>query len=724
VLRGLQAVCALLLALGMLPALAVYLPARAVRFEGGAPRVDPGPSRHLHLLAALLLAVLACRSWLNRYELVLGSEHVVFGATYADAKAALPAWTLLAAVCLAAAVFLAWVAARRAPVRRETGAAAAAVFLAYAAARIGPLLVQRFVVLPNEIAAERPYIERNIAMTREAFGLKRVEERLFPAEASLTPGDLSGHADTLENIRIWDYRPLYETFGQLQEIRPYYRFAGVDSDRYWIAGRYRQVMLSARELDSFKLSSRIWINENLTYTHGYGLVMGTVNDASPEGQPRLLVRDIPPAAPAGLEVSRPEIYFGELTHSWAVVNTRAKEFDYPRGGENAYCEYGGRGGIPLSGILRRLALSIKVRSLKMLLSSDVSARSRLLLRRNILERVAAISPFIGYDNDPYLVLAGGRLVWVLDGYTRSRFYPYSTPMGGINYIRNSVKATVDAYDGTVRFYAVDPGEPVLRAYTRAFPGFFRPLDEMPGEVRAHLRAPRWLFDLQTQTFARYHMTDPQVFYNQEDLWAVPDEVRSDKPVRMESYYTVMRLPGENRAEYVLMTPLTPSGRDNLIAWMAARSDPPHAGELLVFRFPKDRLVYGPMQIEARVNQDRAISQQFTLWGQRDNRIIKGNMQVIPVGRALVYVKPVYLQSQHGGIPELKSVVVVCGDSIAMEPSLPAALGRAVSRGPGGGRRTPLDALRRARERLREGDYAGCAAALDEAEAAIAGARRP
>ncbi|MFA5139135.1 MAG: UPF0182 family protein [Elusimicrobiota bacterium] len=730
VLKGLQAVCALLLFLGVLPALAVYIPARAVRFEGGLPRLDPGPSRHLHLLAALLLAVLACRSWLDRYGLLLGSEHVVFGATYADAKATLPALTLLAAACLAAAVFLVLIAVRRAPSRRETGAIAAGVFLVYAAGRVAPHLLQRLVVLPNEIAMERPYIERNIAMTREAFGLSGVEERLFPAESSLAPGDLPGHADTLDNIRIWDYRPLYETFGQLQEIRPYYRFAGVDSDRYWISGRYRQVMLSARELDSLKLSSRIWINENLTYTHGYGLVMGHVNDASPEGQPKLLIRDIPPVAAADLEVARPEIYFGELTHGWVVVNTQAKEFDYPRGDENAYCEYAGRGGIPLSSLLRRLALSMKVRSLKMLLSSDVSARSRVLLMRNILQRAAAIAPFIGFDNDPYLVLAGGRLVWILDGYTRSRSYPYSTPMGGINYIRNSVKATVDAYDGAIRFYANDSGEPILRAYARAFPGLFRPIDEMPRELRAHLRVPRGLFDLQSQTFARYHMADPQVFYNQEDLWAGPNEVLSDKPVRMESYYTIMRLPGEERAEYVLMTPFTPAGRDNLIAWMAARSDPPHSGELLVFRFPKDRLVYGPMQIEARMNQDRTISQQFTLWGQKDNRIIKGNMQVIPVGRSLVYVKPVYLQSQHGGIPELKSVVAAYGDSIAMEASLPAALWRAVSQpvpfrpSSPGGRRTPLDALQRARERLRGGDYAGCAAALDDLEAAIGGARRP
>ncbi|MDD5657378.1 MAG: UPF0182 family protein, partial [Elusimicrobia bacterium] len=490
--RVLQGALSLFSTLAAVLAAGAYVLNGDIAWEGGRPRLGGRAARHLLAAAALVLFAWAWGDWLDRYGLLTRPGHAFFGAAYADVHARLPGLAVSALASLAAALGLLVLSARRAPpgMKLALGLFLGAFAVRAAAVRLVPELLQRFVVLPNEIALEEPFIARNIAMTRAAYGLEAVRERDFPAEPSVTPAELADHRGTLENVPIWDERPLLASLAQLQEIRPYYRFAAVYNDRYRIGGRYRQVLLSARELDAAKLPSRTWINEKLAYTHGYGLVMGLVNESGPEGQPVLLVKDIPPSGPPGLEVARPEIYFGNLARGWVAVGSRAREFDFPRSDDNVYSSYGGSGGIVVGGPLRRLALALRLSSLKLLLSRDITAQSRVLLRRDILERALAITPFLDYDRSPYLALAEGRLVWILDAYTRGRTYPYATPFGGVNYIRNSVKVTVDAYTGETRFYAAQPQEPVLRAWDAVFPGLFRPLAEMPPALREHLRHPR------------------------------------------------------------------------------------------------------------------------------------------------------------------------------------------------------------------------------------------
>jgi uncharacterized protein len=631
---------------------------------------------HLAALLALFFLWKAAGYRLDMYELLRSAEGVVFGATYTDLKARLPALGALTATAVLAGLSL------LAPVfsggRRAWFAPAAFGGLWLVCAVLGwglyPKFVQRFRVTPNEIALETPYIERNIEHTRRAYGLAGVVEKPFASTGDLRTADLMQNQATLANVRLWDQKPLLATFSQLQEIRTYYKFVSVDNDRYTINNRYRQVMLSVREMDHRSLPSRIWINEHLTYTHGYGLVMGPVNEVTGEGLPHLLVRDIPPKSEDELAVTRPEIYYGELANEYVIVNTLSKELDYPAGEQNVYSQYQGKGGVPLSGFLRKVAFGLRFGTLKMLLSRDVTAESRILFHREVRDRVRRIAPFLLYDRDPYPVLHEGRVVWVLDAYTWTDRYPYSQPIQGrLNYIRNSVKATVDAYDGTVTFYAADPADPLSRALDGMFPGLLKPLDAMPEGLRGHLRYPQDLFEVQAAIYTRYHMTNPQVFYNQEDLWTTPHEIVEGNEVDVEPYYTIMRLPGEAKEEYILMLPFTPRQKSNLIAWMAARSDAPHYGELIVYRFPKEKLIYGPMQIEARIDQDAQISQQFTLWGQRGVQVLRGNLIVIPVKDSLLYVEPVYLQAERGKIPELRRVVVAYEDRIVMRETLDEAL---------------------------------------------------
>lgn len=661
---------------GLLPAAGVYVLQQDIQSRNEKILITPPVRRHLAFFGALFFFWKAAAYGLEIYGLLYSSEGVVFGATYSELHAQLPALRVLqAAAALAGAALLLPVfwADRRAWFAAAGAAAvwAAVWILGYAAY---PKFVQRFRVIPNEISLETPYIEKNIAFTRRAYGLDAVTESAFPATGDLRAADLASERDTLDNVRLWDHRPLLDTFSQLQEIRTYYKFVGVDNDRYVIDGRYRQVMLSVRELDHRSLPSRIWINEHLTYTHGYGLVLGPVNEVSAEGLPRLMLRDIPPVTEVKeLAVTRPEIYYGELANDYVVVNTGSKELNYPAGDQNVYNRYDGAGGVPLSSFWRKAAFALRFGTMKLLLSGDITPESRLLFRRRVAERVRKIAPFLIFDSDPYPVLAGGRVFWVVDAYTWTDRFPYSQPVGRLNYIRNSVKAVVDAYDGTVGFYAADEADPVLRTYRAIFPGLVKPLDRLPAPLRAHLRYPRGLFEVQAAIYARYHMTDPQVFYNQEDLWTTPNEIFEGGETPVEPYYTIMKLPGGEKEEYILMLPFTPSQKSNLIAWMAARSDSPHAGELLVYRFPKDKLVYGPMQIEARIDQDSQISQQFTLWGQRGVQVLRGNLIVIPVKDSLLYIEPVYLQAEKGKIPELRRVVVAYENRIAMRETLDEAL---------------------------------------------------
>jgi uncharacterized membrane protein (UPF0182 family) len=696
-----------------LAAVAVYLCTRGIGISSGGLVVARRARGHLLVLAALLLLLKATGYRLAMFGLLFSQRGVASGAGYTDVNAQLPILKALmvlagvsAALCLVTIRLRSW--------RPLLGGVAALVSLAILGGVVYPGLIQRYQVSPNEIVKEKPYIDFNIRYTRLAYGLDNIEEREFPADQALSLQDLRKNDATIKNIRLWDTRPLLATYSQLQEIRTYYKFTDIDIDRYTINGEYRQVTLSARELSSKDLPSRIWINERLTYTHGYGAVVSPVNRVTREGLPEFWVKDIPPVASSDLRIARPELYFSELANDYVFAKTQAKEFDYPAGDQNVYTTYDGQGGIPLGSFGRKALFAAHLGDIKLLLSNDLTPGSRVLIYRNIRERVQRIAPFFRYDDDPYMVIsAAGRIVWLLDGYTVSEWFPYSAPTRGLgNYVRNAVKVTVDAYDGTVRFYIADPADPLIRTIARIFPGLLQPLDAMPADLRAHIRYPEGLFRIQAGMYAVYHMRDTQVFYNKEDLWSLPVRPVEGREQAMEPYYLILRLPGEPKEEFVLLIPFTPSKKDNLAAWLAARSDPPNYGKLVVYTFPKQKLIYGPRQLEARIDQDSFISQQLSLWSQRGSQVIRGNLLVIPIERSLVYVEPLYIAAEKGQLPELKRVIVGFGDRIAMEETLEGAMARVF-----GGQSPPAAAA--AAPRAPAGSEASVKALLDSAAAAYA-----
>jgi uncharacterized membrane protein (UPF0182 family) len=725
--------------------LVVYVLQRSLVLTQRGPRLAAGARTHLLSLGALLLGLTAVGFWLDRFELLYSPRGAIFGASYTDTHASLPvlgALAVLAALCAIACL----VQLSRPGLRLVAGGLLVLAALWVVGLGIYPALLQRFRVTPNELAAERPFIEHNIRMTRQAYGLDRIEEKEFPADETLDARALERNAPTIENIRLWDHRPLLRTYAQLQEIRTYYKFVDVDNDRYTVDGQYRQLMLSARELSYPHLQSRIWINEHLTFTHGYGAVVGPVNRVTSEGLPEFFAQDIPPRSDGGFpKISRPEIYYGEIGNAYVLVRTRSQELDYPAGDQNVYSRYAGKGGIPVSSLLRKLAFAARFGEIKILLSNDLTPESRLMMYRTITERVQQVAPFFHYDRDPYLVVTDdGRLMWIIDGYTTTDRYPYSEPVRGLgNYIRNSVKVTVDAYDGSLVFYLADASDPLVRAYAQAFPGLLRPLAEMPGDLQRHIRYPEDFFAIQARKYATYHMEDPQVFYNREDQWAVPRRSVEGREREMEPYYTIMRLPGERREEFILLTLFNPARRDNMIAWLAARSDPPNYGRLIVYNFPKQKNVYGPRLIDARIDQDPVISQQLALWNQRGSTVIRGSLLAIPIDQSLIYVQPLYLAAaEQGALPELRRVIVAYSNQIAMEPTLeqslarifggrpvatPAAVGPAAAapaRRPeapaaaSGPARQALEIWQRSQDALRRGDWAGYGAEQKRLEEAL------
>jgi len=640
----------------------------------GAVRATPRARQHLSWLVAALMLVLAFGAWLAVPRLLIEPSGIITGASNADVVAAMPALRILvvAAVVAAALAVVNAFSARTWPLVLGLGL--------YLLVAIGGSLyataVQRFVVTPNEQAKETPYIVHNIAATRKAFGLEGIEERTLSGDAVLTKQDIENNPDTIKNVRLWDHQPLLDTFGQIQEIRTYYDFVSVDNDRYVIDGQYRQIMLSVRELNSDALPNRTWINERLTFTHGYGLTLGPVNEVSGEGLPILFIKNLPPESSVHLEVKEPSVYFGEMSSDHVFVKTKAREFHYPKGDDNVYTNYSGEGGISVGSWARKLLFSARFRSLKILLSNDFTSESRVLFRRRLADRVTTIAPFLIYDGDPYMVISEGRLFWILDAYTASDRYPYSSHApNGLNYIRNSVKIVIDAFHGTTTFYQADVTDPIARTLASVFPGFLKPLASMPEDLRRHLRYPEDIFSVQTTMYSTYHMTNPAVFYNKEDQWEVPalGTERGDQP--MQPYYTIMKLPGEHAAEFIQMLPFTPRRKDNLAAWMVARSDAEHYGKLLVFAFPKQKVIFGPRQVVARISQDQAISPQITLWNQQGSEVIQGTLLVIPIEESLLYVRPLYLRASGGRIPELKRVIVAYQNQIVMEETLDEALDR-------------------------------------------------
>ncbi len=654
----------------------VYVLYRGLQYSPRGIFLAPRARLHLLILIAALLAVKAAGYVLDSYDLLYASGGAAFGAGYTDVYVSLPALRILTVAALIAAALSAAQITRPGFAYLLVGIAGL-VLIHVIGLSAAPAMVQRFRVVPNEVDSERPFIEHNIKFTRTAYGLDKIENEDFPADETLNAADLQRNDATIKNIRLWEHQPLLATYAQLQEIRTYYKFVDVDNDRYNIDGTYRQIMLSARELSHQHLPSRIWINEHLTYTHGYGVVFGPVNQVTPEGLPEFFIKDIPPVSDGSLKVTRPEIYYGELANDYVFVKSGARELDYPAGDQNIYTQYSGSGGVSIGSLWRKLIFSAHFATLRIVLSEDIVQESRILYQRQIQERVKKVLPFVTFDRDAYMVIAqGGRLFWMIDGYTTSDRFPYSAPIRrrGTNYIRNSVKAVVDAYNGTVDFYMSDPEDPIVQSYQKIFPQLFKPLEKMPEDLRAHIRYPEDLFTIQSQMYATYHMRDPQVFYNKEDLLSIPRQTVSGTEREMAPYYTIMRLPGETKEEFVLLLPFTPNNRDNMRAWLAARSDPPHYGKLIALDFPKAKLVYGPKQIDARIEQDAFISQQLSLWGQR-GQVIRGSLLAIPIEKSLLYVQPLFLAAEKGSLPELKRVIVAFGNQIAMEETLDQSLQR-------------------------------------------------
>ena len=680
---GLQSVVVLSLA----GAAGAYIVAGEITLDQTEVRVAPAARQHLLLLTAAIFTLFAWGAYLDMPRLLTTPSGIVHGASWADVMVRLPVFRITMAVSILAAG-----AALYAAFASTTWPVVAAVGV-YVVAWVGggaaAALLQQLVVTPDEQQKEAPYIAHNIAATRTAFDLDAVEERQVSGDALLTADDIESNAETINNVRLWDHQPLLDTFGQIQEIRTYYEFASVDNDRYMIDGEYRQTMVSGRELNSDSLPNRSWVNERLQYTHGFGVALGPVNQVTTEGLPVLFIQDLPPTSETDLQVDQPSVYFGELSNDYVLVNTNTDEFHYPQGDDNVSNRYDGNGGIELGSLFRRLLFSLRFRSYEVLVSGQLNADSRIIYHRNISERVVNIAPFLRYDADPYLVIAEGRLFWMRDAYTVTDSYPYSTPAaGGINYIRNSVKIVIDAYNGDTTFYLAEPDDPIGVTLGQIFPGWLQPLEAMPESLRSHIRYPEGIFSLQTAMYSTFHMTNPAVFYNGEDEWEVP-VIDNDQ---MEPYYTIMRLPGEERAEFIQMLPFTPRGKNNLAAWIVARSDGEHYGKMLVFQFPKQKLVFGPSQVVARINQDQEISPQITLWNQQGSEVIQGTLLVIPIEEALLYIRPLYLRASGGRIPQLTRVVVAYQDQVVMEETLDLALDRLFRHAPSEPRSVPASVL--------------------------------
>lgn len=629
---------------------------------------------HIGILLFLFLGTLAINTHFSLYNLLTSQTGTVFGAAFTDANVSIPILRISVFAYILAAIlaFFYGISGKLSPL---LGAISLTVIISFASTII-PSVFQKLIVAPNELVKETPFIKHNITATRKAYGLDTVEIRKISADKPITAKDIAVNNITIKNVRLWDRDPLLSTFSQIQEIRTYYEFASVDNDRYRINDEIRQIMLSARELASDSLPNKNWINERLTFTHGFGVAAGPVNQVTPEGLPVLFVKDLPPKSEVGeLSIERPEIYYGEILNDYVLVKTKSKEFDYPKGEENVYATYKGLGGVEINSLIRRLFYSIKFTSLKLFLSSDITNQSRIQYFRNIQERVGKIAPFLTFDQDPYLVIADGKLYWIMDSYTSTNQYPYSQPLllngGQVNYIRNSVKAVVDAYNGKVSFYLSDPNDPIIKTYAKIFPKSFRPLSDMPKSLISHLRYPQDIFTLQTAIYTTYHMDDPQIFYNKEDQWEIPTIAE----VTMTPRHMIMKLPKEKIEEFILMLPFTPKAKDNLSSWMVARNDYKEYGKLVVYHFPKDKLVFGPKQVIGRINQDAEIARQISLWDQRGSQVIQGPLLVIPIEESLIYVRPLYLKAEAGKIPELKRVIVAYQNKIAMEETLEEGLSK-------------------------------------------------
>ncbi|HKM17457.1 MAG: UPF0182 family protein [Firmicutes bacterium] len=709
----------------------IYFLSGHFRIESRTIRVSTPAQKHLSLLIGILILAKAADYHLRAYRLLYNTHGIVFGAGYTDVNVRLAVLRVLTAVAvLVSLVFIARLYRFR---RILAGALVLWVGISFVGGVLVPFLVQQWLVAPNEFTREQPFIEHHIRMTCLAYEVDDFLELDFAGTKDLTRADLEANKSTISNIRLWDPRLILHTYRQLQEMRPYYVFNDADVGRYWVDGEYREVLLAARELDVTLTQNRNWINDHLQYTHGYGVVVSPVNEVSRQQLPDFWVSDIPPKGKSDLKITEPRIYYGERSNDYVIVNTLIDEFDYPTGDGNAYYTYQGTGGVELATPLHRLAFAVRFGTMRILLSTDITSESRILFYRNIRARIQRLAPFLRYDQDPYIVIGDdGRLYWMVDAYTTSYRYPYAQPTSWGNYIRNSVKVVIDAYNGSVDFYQVCP-DPVLDTYAKIFPGWLKALNEMPQMLRAHLRYPEDLFALQAEIYGTYHMTDPRIFYNREDVWVFANEIYNEREQPVVPYYVMMQLPNSSTPELILMLPYTPIRRNNLIAWLAARNDGEHYGEVLVYRFPKDSLTLGPAQIDATIDQDSQISQLLSLWGQRGSQVIRGNMLVLPINESLVYVEPLFLQSEQSGMPQLQRIIVAYKDQLVMEESLTEALNQIIDRDVGEpGLEEPETGLpvdsqvgqyayelyEKAMQALRDGDFAGFGEALSQLESVL------
>jgi len=656
-------------------------------FNGGitlrAGRVDFSlfSRAHLSSLIAIIVIIHGIGYRVSAFQLLFSDRGKFFGAGYTDVNAQLIAYNVCMVISFIAAALLLFNIVKRS-FKLPAIVLLTLIPAYFVLGTLYPSLQQRFIVEPDELDKERPYIQNNIHFTRLAYDIDRVEEKSFANNLTLTYKDIQRNRNTLENIRLWDWRPLKNTYKQLQELKPYYYFNDVDVDRYIIDGRKIAVNLSAREFSMQNLGreSTSWVNQHLIYTHGYGLVLSRVDRVTPQGQPEMLIYDIPPKSKISISVDRPELYYSEHKNPYVIVDTSVTpgEFDYPHGNENKYTRYKGKGGSKIGSFMKRLLFAVSFNNINILISNNITSESRVLFRRNITEMVRTMTPFLDFDHDPYLVIVKGKLYWILDGYTTTSNFPYSTPImvgrsRSINYIRNSVKVIIDAYNGTIDYYIADNNDPILKTYARIFPGLFKDIATMPEGIRAHVRYPEDIFNIQSNMLLRYHMTNVNVFYNNEDAWAIPKHIYENSEEKVQSYYLVTKLPKEAQSEFILILPFTPIQRNNMVAFLTAKCDLQNYGKLTLYTLPKDKLSYGPMQIEAKINQDPEISKQLTLWSQKGSNVIRGNMLVIPIEESLMFIEPLYLKAETSEMPELRRVSVSFGDRLVMEENLDSAL---------------------------------------------------
>lgn len=642
--------------------------------------ITPRAQMHLAALGGLLLVSSAIRLVLVDVPSLLLARHpVLFGATYTDLNVRLPLLRVMAGLLVVAAAALLWYARKGRLARGAVVVVAATIGAVLLLGGVVPTLFHRLVVQPNELTRETPQIQHHLAATRQAWGIDSVERRELAPGRPLTMRDLEANQVTIRNVRLWDREPLLQTYGQIQSIRTYYDFENVDDDRYAINGELRQVLLSPRELNTSALPTRTFINEHLTYTHGMGLTLGPSNQVTAEGLPVLWIKDLPPASAVPIRITRPQIYFGELSNDFVLAPSRQREFDYPSGQGDAavYSAYAGGTGVSIGSFWRRLLFAFRFGSMNIMLSDDVTPSTKILFHRDVRERAQLALPFLRFDPDPYMVITSeGHLKWILDAYTATDRYPYAQPLAnGLNYMRNSVKVVIDAYTGEVHAYWAQREDPMIRTLGRIYPGLLRSMDQMPADIRAHVRYPGLLFSAQSSLYATYHMTDAETFYHREDQWALPRSDPRGNQAEAFMRHIVMRLPGERDPEFILMRPFTPRQKDNLAAWMVVRNDGEHYGKLRVYSFPRQSLVFGPAQIVNRINQDTEVARQITLWDQRGSEVIRGELLVIPIEESLIYVQPIYLRAQGGRIPELKRVVVAHENAVAMDSTLEVGLTR-------------------------------------------------